>query len=207
MASSDGPVRATADDAVVSKLSAAAAGYFDDPFVSRLAGLGSEPPPKRMPIINVSLGFFLFFLKIRSSIYVYTYARQIMYVYVVGFFFFGLARHVGSRGSNGPRRRRVFGGAVSGGGAERRGCRSGAAAANRLPRRGPRQPLLPPLAASSRRQRAVSVVARPAAAWRGPCREDRRGGRGAVARAATARRERQGPTTQSRTSVTPHNYS
>jgi hypothetical protein len=53
MASSDRPVRATADDAVTSKLAAATAGYFKDPFLARLAGLNSEPP-KRMPIINVS---------------------------------------------------------------------------------------------------------------------------------------------------------
>ena len=54
MAFTEKSVRATADDAVTSKLAAATAGYFKDPFIARLAGLNSEPPPKRMPIINVS---------------------------------------------------------------------------------------------------------------------------------------------------------
>lgn len=45
------PVRATADDAVTSKLAASAMGYYEDPFAQKLAKSGPAPP-KRMPIIN-----------------------------------------------------------------------------------------------------------------------------------------------------------
>jgi len=45
------PVRATADDAVISKLAASSLGYYEDPFASRLAQHGPVMP-KRMPIIN-----------------------------------------------------------------------------------------------------------------------------------------------------------
>ena len=203
MASSDGPVRATADDAVVSKLSAAAAGYFDDPFVSRLAGLGSEPPPKRMPIINVSLGFFL--LKKNMNLRICICAAKYVCECRGWRVDVRLARHVGPRGGHGPRRGRVLGGAVSGGGAERHCFSRGAAAANRLPRRGPGQPLLPPLAAVPRLQ-LRAVIEHPAAVWSGH-RGGRRGRRGAVGRASTTSRERQGPRALSRNQTTPINYS
>jgi hypothetical protein len=45
------PIRATADDAVTSKLAASALGYYEDRYAAPLAHTGPAPP-KRMPIIN-----------------------------------------------------------------------------------------------------------------------------------------------------------